>query len=65
MVYIFTRCGVRDPPWWGYSYYYFSRHYQIAVKIKPLYLTQRSRRPNPMSTLAPSTRHFILSRNLM
>ena len=21
------------------SYYYFSRHYQIAVKIKPLYLT--------------------------
>jgi hypothetical protein len=23
----------------GYPYYYFSRHYQIAVKIKPLYLT--------------------------
>jgi hypothetical protein len=21
------------------SYYYFSRHYHIAVKIKPLYLT--------------------------
>jgi hypothetical protein len=23
--------------------YYFSRHYQIAVKIKPLYLTNNSR----------------------
>jgi hypothetical protein len=22
---------------WGYPYYYFSRHYQIAAKIKPLY----------------------------
>jgi hypothetical protein len=25
------------------SYYYFSRHYQIAVKIKPLYLTNNTR----------------------
>ena len=24
------------------SYYYFLRHYQIAVKIKPLYLTHSS-----------------------
>jgi hypothetical protein len=24
-------------------YYYFSRHYQIAVKIKPLYLTNNTR----------------------
>jgi hypothetical protein len=24
---------------WGYPYYYFSRYYQIELKIKPLYLT--------------------------
>jgi hypothetical protein len=26
----------------GYPYYYFSRHYQIALKIKPLYLTRNN-----------------------
>jgi hypothetical protein len=25
------------------SYYYFTRHYHIAVKIKPLYLTNNTR----------------------
>ena len=48
------------------SYYYFSRHYQIAVKIKPLYLTHyKISKSNNTDTAGLSKKSSIPTRDIL